>query len=258
MTTDVYLSVNDTDASVNIHGKITAGSVGIKVYVDIAGERWEGIAPMFVASCRDVAKENVIIDGVTTLPTECLISGERLFIGVKGVNEDNSILIPTIFVDCKEVYPSVMDVDPENASTPTPDIVDQILYLAHTAEANAKSVVDKVESGELDGKDYILTEDDMDTIAGMVKTVKKINDIPVDADGNITINAQDVGALPSTTDIPVVYDWAKQAEKPTYTAQEVGAMPADTFIPQDLSSRVDKLEEAFTLLINSANDLIGG
>lgn len=36
---------------------------------------------------------------------------------------------------------------------------------------------------------------------------------------------------------PTVPEWAKQAQKPTYTAQEVGALPDDTVIPQmpDLS-----------------------
>lgn len=71
-----------------------------------------------------------------------------------------------------------------------------------------------------------------------------------------TYTASEVGALPSTTTIPIktsdltndsgfltsytetdptVPSWAKQSSKPTYTAAEVGALPASTTIPSKTS-----------------------
>ena len=69
-----------------------------------------------------------------------------------------------------------------------------------------------------------------------------------------TYTAQEVGALPDSTQIPskvsdlqndsgfltaetdpTVPSWAKQPNKPTYTAQEVGALPDSTQIPSKVS-----------------------
>lgn len=44
----------------------------------------------------------------------------------------------------------------------------------------------------------------------------------------------DIGFISSETD-PTVPNWAKQAEKPSYTAAEVGALPDDTVIPTKVS-----------------------
>lgn len=49
---------------------------------------------------------------------------------------------------------------------------------------------------------------------------------------NISAFQNDAGYLTSYTETdPTVPSWAKAARKPTYTAQEVGALPADTVIP---------------------------
>lgn len=86
-----------------------------------------------------------------------------------------------------------------------------------------------------------------------VPTSRTVNGKALSAD--ITLDASDVGALPDDTVIPVipanvsaftndagyltsytetdptVPNWAKQANKPTYTASEVGALPSTTVIP---------------------------
>ena len=87
-----------------------------------------------------------------------------------------------------------------------------------------------------------------------VPTTRKVNNKALSAD--ITLDAEDVGALPDDTSIPTktsdltndsgfitgytetdptVPSWAKAPSKPTYTAAEVGALPDDTQIPDSTS-----------------------
>ena len=50
---------------------------------------------------------------------------------------------------------------------------------------------------------------------------------------------------------PTVPEWAKQANKPSYTAEEVGALPATTVIPTKASDLEDDLEVITTTDIDS-------
>lgn len=162
MKTEVLLKVDDSHASVTVRGRITAGAVGIPVHVTIEGERWEGLAPIFVASCNGVSKKNALIDGETTLPHECLLSGQRLFIGLDGRSESGEIRIPTMFAGCGIVSPSVDDVDPDNTADPTPELVDQILSVSHNAENIANNVKERADNHEFDGFSPIVTVTEID------------------------------------------------------------------------------------------------
>lgn len=151
MKTEVTLKIDDSQVSAKISGKITAGAVGIPVHIIIEGERWKGLAPKFVASCNKVARENAIVDGETTLPHECLISGKELYIGVDGRSEDGKVRIPTVWAYCGKVNPSVGDVNTYCTTPPTPELTDQILWVANNAEVIANGVKQRADDHEFDG-----------------------------------------------------------------------------------------------------------
>lgn len=162
MKTEVLLRIDDSQASVSVHGKITAGAVGIPVIVTIEGERWEGLAPKFVASCGGVEKECAVVEGMTTLPWECLISKKKLYIAIDGVSTTGSPRIPTILAYCGEVYPSAADIHPTNVTEPTADMVDQILTVANNAERIASDVEQRANNNEFDGFSPTVTVDEID------------------------------------------------------------------------------------------------
>lgn len=77
-------------------------------------------------------------------------------------------------------------------------------------------------------------------------SVKTVNGVAPDANGNVVVSGGSGGGITEETD-PTVPAWAKAATKPTYTAAEVGALPASTVIPTD---------EHINSLINTALGVI--
>ena len=66
-----------------------------------------------------------------------------------------------------------------------------------------------------------------DTNAYIERTfIKSVNGVTPDENGNVEVQC----GIEAETD-PTVPEWAKQANKPTYTADEVGALPSSTVIP---------------------------
>lgn len=81
----------------------------------------------------------------------------------------------------------------------------------------------------------------LDTILSIVgnNLNKKITDVSIELTNYYTKTEIDNnGYLTEETD-PTVPAWAKQSTKPTYTANEVGALPSDTEIPDSLSDLSD-------------------
>lgn len=81
-------------------------------------------------------------------------------------------------------------------------------------------------------------------------SVKTVNGVAPDANGNVTVSGGSGGGITTETD-PTVPAWAKAATKPTYTAAEVGALPASTVIPTALPTP-NKL--TFTGAVNAEFD----
>lgn len=168
--TEIFLSVDDSKAKAATHGFLTAGAVGVQVHIDITGERWENLAPVLVASCNDVSRKVVINDGESVVPPECLIEGGHLYLGVDGKDLDLTIRIPTLLAYCGEVQKSTDSISPDDMVDPTPELVDQILYIANSANEKASEVLRMASSGELNGDTYELTDSDIDEIAESART----------------------------------------------------------------------------------------
>lgn len=172
----IILNIIDAAASAHIEGKLTAGAVGVPIVVNISGEQWDGLAPKLIARCGDLAVPMVIAAGEATMPHECLIAGATPELAVDGWDDAGTMRIPTMWAKLGYVYNSAADANLTPPTPPTPDMEQQILAAAqeavstaNEADRKAQGVVDDAAAGKFNGKDYILTDQDKQDIAGRVK-----------------------------------------------------------------------------------------
>lgn len=172
MVTEVFLSVTGAVAEARHTGKITEKAVGIPVHVCFCGDAWNELNKILIVSAADVTKRAVIDNGESFIPWECLIAGERLYIGVDGVDENGTVRIPTTLVYCGDVAPSVAGLTPEDENEPTPELTAQILSVANNAEAKVLELIRRANDGEFSGDNYILTDEDKAEIAEILKRIE--------------------------------------------------------------------------------------
>lgn len=158
--TEIKICCTGAAAWAAVTGTLAAGLRGVPVTVEFDLE-WAGLTPMLVAECGSVCREMVIDSrGKSVLPWECTVAGERLRLGIKGLNGDGSIKIPTTWAACGIVRESVDGAEPEESRpAPSPTIVEQINALAHKssmdaqeAKETAAELVRRADAGEFDGK----------------------------------------------------------------------------------------------------------
>lgn len=137
--TEVKLYVNGAAAKATPHGRLTDGMVGATVSVTF-DEAWEGLTPSMIAVAGTTEKKMTVdAAGNGVIPHECMLAGEILLLGVKGINADGDIVIPTIMASCGVVERSANNYEPtEPAPTPTPGEVDQIRQIAYSASTSAE------------------------------------------------------------------------------------------------------------------------
>lgn len=100
----------------------------------------------------------------------------------------------------------------------------------NTTETKIHNVVTPTANGDAANKQYVDNKVSSLTAAdvGALPSSTVIPTVPT----NVSAFTNDAGYLTSYTETdPTVPAWAKAETKPTYTAQEVGALPADTEIP---------------------------
>lgn len=186
--TELYLDVKGASIEPRLTDKLTAGMIGVMAHITF-DEAWEGLTPKLVCLKGAVGVPMTIgVDGEAEVPSECLIEGTRLVVGLDGW-KGTELRIPTILADCGYVWPSVDGLQLVEHKPVTPDIVDQINAAAYGAEqaANraateaeqakrmADSVRDDADAGKFNGppgepgKDYVLTEEDRVEIADMAR-----------------------------------------------------------------------------------------
>lgn len=147
--TEIIVNCTGALASATVKGALTSGARGIPVKV-VFNEEWTALTPILTVVCGDECRE-VVIDaaGKSVLPWECLIPGEKLRLGVRGVNWDGSVMIPTAWAVCGVVQASVNDAAPEESTpAPSPTVVEQINALALNAQQMAKTALDRLQQGE--------------------------------------------------------------------------------------------------------------
>lgn len=170
---------------------LTSGMTGKQVRFAF-DETWGGLSKtaVFVGA----VKESVQLEQETVeIPASVLaVAGVPLVIGVRGESEDGALVIPTVYARCGMILPGA-DTVPAGAEV-TPSQAQQL-----------QSQIDELKKaggGEPSG--------------GAVSSVNGQT-------GTVVLNAEDVGALPDTTQIPAVPAALPNPNKLTFT----GAVSAE-------------------------------
>lgn len=150
--TKIQLTCQGGAARARVAGEITAGMVGVPVELALDAA-WEGLTCLGKVRCGDVVRSRMFDEtGCMTVPTECLLGGRRLEIGVDGWSEDGQLRIPTVWADCGIVRCSVAEAESEAAEdTVTPGLAVQVLQAAERARELAEALREDADNGKFAG-----------------------------------------------------------------------------------------------------------
>lgn len=141
---DIRIAVSAADAAVTKAATLTGGMVGASVTFAFSGDEWTPLRKIAVFRAGGVQRsvEQADWSGSTcTIPWECLAyAGERLLIGVYGMDETGQVVIPTIYADCGWIQPGT-DPSGDPAAEPTSPFYTALLEEALT-KAKASGVFD--------------------------------------------------------------------------------------------------------------------
>lgn len=141
---DIRIAVSAADAAVTKAATLTGGMVGASVTFAFSGDEWTSLRKIAVFRAGSVQRsvEQADWSGSTcTIPWECLAyAGERLLIGVYGMDETGQVVIPTIYADCGWIQPGA-DPSGDPAAEPTSPFYTALLEEALT-KAKASGVFD--------------------------------------------------------------------------------------------------------------------
>lgn len=142
---NIQINVHAADAAIAAPATLTSGMVGATVTFAFSDEKWRALRKIAVfragAVCRDV-EESDWCDGACVIPWECLaLPGERLLVGVYGLDDTGNLVIPTVYADCGWINPGADPVGDPAANPSGP------FYQTLLEEALEKAKA----SGEFDG-----------------------------------------------------------------------------------------------------------
>ena len=142
---NIQIAVSAADAAVTAPATLTSGMVGAAVTFAFSGTVWQSLRKIAVfraGSVRRDVEETDWNDCVCTIPWECLSEAdERLLVGVYGMDEAGTVVIPTVYADCGCIWPGA-DPAGDPAADPTGPF-----YAGLLAEALEKAKA----SGAFDG-----------------------------------------------------------------------------------------------------------
>ena len=142
---NIQIAVSAADAAVTAPATLTSGMVGATVTFAFSGTVWQSLRKIAVfraGSVRRDVEETDWSGSVCTIPWECLSEAdERLLVGVYGMDEAGTVVIPTVYADCGWIWPGA-DPAGDPAADPTGPF-----YAGLLAEALEKAKA----SGAFDG-----------------------------------------------------------------------------------------------------------
>lgn len=97
--TTIKLIVTGASARAEVAGLLTSGMVGIPVTISY-DSAWDGLKKTLVCRGGSIARTILNVDGMATVPHECMIANATLQIGVEGRNADGTLVIPTVWARC--------------------------------------------------------------------------------------------------------------------------------------------------------------
>lgn len=106
--TSIQLTLTGAQAQAKVTGVLTAGMVGVQVYVD-CDSAWDGLTKTLVCRCNgargiveQVERRTLLASGVLQWNA---LGRNELFLGVEGRNAEGDLVIPSTMAFCGKVYP---------------------------------------------------------------------------------------------------------------------------------------------------------
>ena len=153
----------------------SGGNDEVKVCVEF-DSMWDGLEKTAVFYRKMGAVYHVKLDenNEAVVPYEVTKNKGTVYFGVFGENEAGAVR--TSEVVALDVLQGAA-VENEAGYEPTPDIYEEILNIAKSAEAIAQSVRDDADAGVFNDKDYTLSDADKKEIIDMVNEAVKVPDV---------------------------------------------------------------------------------
>lgn len=173
-------------------------------------QEWDGLSVTAVFS-NDFSRQSyqrILTSDPVEVPEEVLVPG-RLFVSLVGLGDGGALRLTTKCMDKPIVVyraGELVGLAPDEA---TPELWEQVL-------AAMGSLAD------------LKTSDKSSLVAAINESLQSGGTGSVDPEEIAQAVADYMAAHPIQETDPTVPDWAKEAEKPSYTAQEVGADPSGT------------------------------
>jgi len=148
--TSITVEVTGAHAQASLSGLLTSGMVGVPVTF-LFDESWEGLikTALFRAGGTTVGVHEM--QGLVKLPWEVLEKQNcTLYVGVCGMSEDGTLVIPTVWAQVGTIAPGA-DPDATAGADPTLPVWKRALDIARSAEAVAMDVYTDAQAGVFDG-----------------------------------------------------------------------------------------------------------
>lgn len=141
--TSIKLIVSGASARAEVDGLLTSGMVGIPVTISY-DSAWDGLKKTLVCRGGSIARTILNVDGMATVPHECMIANATLQIGVEGRNADGTLVIPTVLARCGLIC-SGANADADPSTDPTLPVWAQI-----------QSMIGNLDELDTDAKDNLV------------------------------------------------------------------------------------------------------
>lgn len=220
----ITLYLKDAQIRSEVSGILTSGMVGVEVEL-VCDESWEDLSKTLVCRAGDVVKTVLVQNDRAVVAHETMVAGKWLELGVEGINDDGSVLIPTLWERCCIVLPGAdssadATVDPtmpiwmhlqkrveslevppvpsDIGALPTPLAAKVGQYL-RVADVNNIGVVTQMEA--------------VDAPEQSDGTVKTVNGVAPDESGNVEITIPDSSQNVDLTDY-AKEQWVREGFQP--------------------------------------------
>lgn len=108
----ITLYLKDAEIHSEVSGILTSGMAGVEVNL-VCDDSWEGLKKTLVCRAGDIAKTVFVENDRAVVAHETMVAGKWLELGVEGISDDGSVVIPTLWERCCIVLPGVdSEADP--------------------------------------------------------------------------------------------------------------------------------------------------
>lgn len=150
----IRISVSRADATVLETETLTAGRIGL-VCEFVFSSDWDDLEKVAVFD-GEVTKEVMLDENNRAIvPAECMATaGYKLRCGVTGLNAEQVVVLPTVYVYAGKIRESAEIAD-SSIEEITPSLASQVISRANEALRVANELASDAESGRFDGEDGV-------------------------------------------------------------------------------------------------------